>query len=119
MFHSTAIKGNLTHDAELRYTPSGKPITNVRIAHNTRVQDETGKWVDGKTTFIQLRVWGVTAEPVGELGTGTTIIATLAGGAPEARAWTDQEGNAQAGLVYTARDIAIVVKAPKKDQEEQ
>ena len=33
--------GNLTKDPELRYTPSGVPVTNLRLAVNRKFQYRT------------------------------------------------------------------------------
>lgn len=53
------IVGNLTGDPELKYTPSGKPVTDVRIASTPRVYDKaTNKWVDGDGLFLTCNIWG-------------------------------------------------------------
>lgn len=53
------IIGNLTGDPELKYTPSGKPVTDVRIASTPRVYDKaTNKWVDGDGLFLTCNIWG-------------------------------------------------------------
>lgn len=53
------IIGNLTGDPELKYTPSGKPVTDFRIASTPRVYDKAAnKWVDGDGLFLTCNVWG-------------------------------------------------------------
>jgi len=53
--------GNLTRDPELRYTPSGKAVTDVSIAINrVWVNDQGQKQED--TTFVDVTLWGRQAE---------------------------------------------------------
>jgi single-strand DNA-binding protein len=51
------LVGNLTKDPELRHTPSGTAVCNLRLAVNTRRKDETGQWVD-KPNYFDITVWG-------------------------------------------------------------
>ncbi len=51
------LVGNLTKDPELRHTPSGTAVCNLRLAVNTRRKDETGQWVD-KPNYFDVTVWG-------------------------------------------------------------
>ena len=51
------LVGNLTQDPELRHTPSGTAVCNLRLAVNTRRKDETGQWVD-KPNYFDITVWG-------------------------------------------------------------
>lgn len=39
------IAGNLTADPELRFTPQGKPCTDVQVAVNKRIKQPDGSWV--------------------------------------------------------------------------
>ena len=40
------IIGNLGADPELRYTPSGKAVTDLRVAVNNNQRSPDGKWVE-------------------------------------------------------------------------
>ncbi|BCX48339.1 single str and edDNA-binding protein [Haloferula helveola] len=53
--------GNLTRDPELRYTPKGTAVADLGLAVNRRVSDGNGNWSD-ETTFVDVTVWGSTAE---------------------------------------------------------
>ena len=48
------IVGNLTKDPELRYTPQGTAVTNLRIAANTPFKDKAGQL---QKDTLQLQVW--------------------------------------------------------------
>ena len=50
------IIGNLGADPELRYTPSGKAVTNLRVAVNDRSKGTDGEWVE-ETIWIGVEVW--------------------------------------------------------------
>lgn len=55
------LMGNLTRDPELRYTPKGTAVGDLSMAINRRVKDASGSWTD-ETTFVDVTVWGTTAE---------------------------------------------------------
>jgi len=54
------ITGNLTADPELRSTPNGTPVCNLRIACNTR-RKSGEEWVD-KPNYFNVTVWGAQGE---------------------------------------------------------
>lgn len=67
------LSGRLTHDPELRYTPTGRPVLSMQIASNRRylVGDE---WKDD-TLFIRVTVWGPSAERLGgKLTKGSAVV---------------------------------------------
>jgi len=53
--------GNLTKDPELRYTPSGTPVANLRLAVNSSFKDQSGQRKE-ETCFITVVVWSRQAE---------------------------------------------------------
>lgn len=55
------LMGNLTHDPEVRYTPKGTAVGDLRMAVNRRVPDGNGNWSD-EATYLDVTVWGNTAE---------------------------------------------------------
>jgi single-strand DNA-binding protein len=51
------IAGNLTADAQLRYTQQGKAVANLSVAVTPRRRHErTGEWEDGATSFYAVGV---------------------------------------------------------------
>ena len=72
-FNRVILVGNLTRDVELRYTPSGTAVTDIGLAVNDRVKRKD-EWVD-ETTFVDITLWGRTAEVAGEyLKKGSPIL---------------------------------------------
>lgn len=53
--------GNLTKDPELRYTPSGTPVANLRLAVNSTFKDQSGQRKE-ETCFVTVVVWSRQAE---------------------------------------------------------
>jgi len=59
------IIGNLGADPELRYTPSGKAVTNLRVAVNSNRKGPDGEWVE-ETLWLRVEVWDQAAERAAE-----------------------------------------------------
>ena len=84
------LVGNLTADPELRFTPSGLPVTSLRLAVTPRSRQEDGTWTDGETHFHTVNVWRDQAgNAVDSLTKGARLIVV---GRPKERSWTDQDG---------------------------
>jgi single-strand DNA-binding protein len=59
------LLGNLTRDPELRYLPSGMAVSDIGVAVNDRRKNANGEWVE-EATFVDVTLWGRTAEVAGE-----------------------------------------------------
>jgi len=55
------LVGNLGADPELKYTPSNRPLCNLRIATTDVFKDKSGQRQE-KTEWHRVTVWGDTAE---------------------------------------------------------
>lgn len=61
------IVGNLTADAELRFTPAGAAVSNFTVACTPRTFDRnSNEWKDGDTTFYACNAWREMAENCAE-----------------------------------------------------
>ena len=89
------IIGNLTRDAELRYTPSGSAVTRFSIAVNERYRDRSGSDQE-RTHYVDVNVWRDLAEATGELVKGDPVFVQ---GRLVNDSWTDRDGNRR----YTTR----------------
>jgi single-strand DNA-binding protein len=66
-FAKAMIIGNLGRDPEMRYTPSGRPVTEFSVAVSHRSRDaQTGAWADDGTDWYRVTVWGDRAERTAE-----------------------------------------------------
>lgn len=59
------LMGNVTRDPELRYISSGTAVTEIGLAINDRRKSASGEWIE-ETTFVDVTLWGRTAEIAGE-----------------------------------------------------
>src|SRR5215217_7238771 len=57
--------GNLTRDPEIKYTPKGTAVAEVGLAVNRVWSTEQGEKRE-ETTFVDVELWGRTAELAGE-----------------------------------------------------
>ena len=64
-FNRVILVGNVTRDPELRYISSGTAVTDIGLAVNDRRKNASGEWVE-ETTFVDVTLWGRTAEVAGE-----------------------------------------------------
>lgn len=64
-FNRVILIGNVTRDPELRYISSGMAVTEIGLAVNDRRKNASGEWIE-ETTFVDVTLWGRTAEVAGE-----------------------------------------------------
>ena len=82
------IMGRITREIELRYTPKGTAVADIGLAVNRRRKDESGQMID-ETTFVDVTLWGRTAEVVHQYsGKGQPIFVE---GRLETDTWEDKE----------------------------
>jgi single-strand DNA-binding protein len=72
------IAGNVCDDPTMRFTKSGHPVTNLRVASTSRRYDQrTGQWVDNPTLFLSVTCWRSLAENVSEsVHKGDPVVVT-------------------------------------------
>ncbi len=64
-FNKVLLMGNLTRDPEVRYTPSGMAVADLRLAVNRRYRTADGQEHD-ETCFVNVTVWAKQAENCGQ-----------------------------------------------------
>lgn len=64
-FNKVLLMGNLTRDPDLRYTPKGTAVAEIGLAVN-RVQTLDNGEKREETTFVDVTLWGRTAEIANE-----------------------------------------------------
>jgi single-strand DNA-binding protein len=74
MYQSITIVGNLGKDPEMRYTPSGTPVTSMNVATNRKYTGSDGQVVK-ETTWFRVSVFGKQAEACAQyLKKGSTVL---------------------------------------------
>ena len=74
MYQQIIIVGNLGKDPEMRYTPSGTPVTSMSIATNRKYTGSDGQVVK-ETTWFRVSVFGKSAETCAQyLKKGSAVL---------------------------------------------
>ncbi|HZM79616.1 MAG TPA: single-stranded DNA-binding protein [Candidatus Limnocylindrales bacterium] len=63
---TVTFEGNLVDDPQVRFTPSGKQITEITVLVNERRQNGDGEWVDAQPTRHVVRTFKTRTENIVE-----------------------------------------------------
>jgi single-strand DNA-binding protein len=105
VFNKVILIGNLTKDPELRYTPSGTPVTTLRIAVTSKFKqaDEFRE----ETLFIDVVVFGRQAETCSQyLSKGRPVLAE---GRLQERRW-ETDGQPRSKVEIVAQNVRFLGK---------
>lgn len=102
------IVGNLTRDAELRYTPNGAAVTRFSVAVNERFRGRGGDEQE-RTHYVDVNVWRELAEAAGELKRGDPVFVI---GRLVNDSWTDKEGNRRFTTRLEGQRVEFLTRGP-------
>jgi single-strand DNA-binding protein len=107
------IIGNLGADPEMRYTPSGRPVTQFNVAVNQSTKNQqTGEWVEA-TDWFRVSVWGDRAERAAEnLRKGNKVFVE---GRFKTREFEGRDGQKRTSLELTADSLVNLEKRNRED----
>ena len=105
MYQRTIVIGHLGRDPEMRYTPTGVPVTSFSIATTRRWTNASGEPQE-KTTWFRVTCWRKVAEQAAQYLQKGRLV--LVDGEIDANAWTDKEGNPRASLELTAFTVRFL-----------
>lgn len=111
--NKTLLCGNLGADAEIRYTGTGTPVANFRMATNEYYKNGEGERQQ-RTEWHRCVIWGKLAESVGPLLKKGKLI--LLEGMNKTRQWTDKDGHNRYTTEVVGRQIKLL---DKRDPEAQ
>lgn len=101
------LSGRLVQDPELRYTPSGRPVTRMRIASDRRFKDQSGEW-QTETLFVDVIAWRDLAERCADkLRKGSPVIVE---GYLRSRSWETESGQRRSVIEVVGRRIQFLEK---------
>jgi len=107
--------GNLTKDPELRYTPQGVAVVNLRMAVNRRFRNKNQELKE-ETCFITVVVWNKQAETCNQyLHKGS---ACFIDGRLQSRSWEDNTGGKRNVIEVRAERVQFLGKGPAKETME-
>ena len=97
--------GNLTKDPELRYTPNGTAVTNLRLAVNRKFKDRTGELKED-TCFVTVTAWDKQAEICNQyLQKGRSVFVE---GILQSRSWETNDGQKRSTIDVRAERIQFL-----------
>ncbi len=99
------VMGNMTREAELRYTPNGKAVASFGVAVNRAFTDASGEKRQ-EVDFFDIVAWGKLAEIIsqyGGKGQGVHIVGRL-----QNRSWEGTDGTKRNKTEIIANDISLV-----------
>jgi single-strand DNA-binding protein len=91
--------GRLGRDPEMRFTPSGRAVTNFTMATNEVWTDQSGERQE-RTEWHRIVTWGKLAENCAKLLSKGKLV--YVEGRLQTRSWDDKDGNKR----YTTEIIA-------------
>jgi len=103
MINKCILVGRLGADPEVRYTPDGNMVVNIRIATDENWKDKNGEKVQ-KTEWHKIVIFGKLAEIAGKFLLKGRLV--YIEGRIQTRKWTDKESIDH----YTTEIIALVLK---------
>jgi single-strand DNA-binding protein len=115
MYQSTTVIGHLGRDPEMRYLPSGNPVTSFSIATTRKWKNAEGQPQE-KTTWFRVSVFGKQAEDCNQyLAKGRLVLVE---GEIDVSAWTDKSTNEpRAALELRARTVRFLGGRGEKAEE--
>lgn len=99
------LMGNLTRDPELRYLPSGQPVTSFSIAMNRTFNSQTGEKKE-EVSYVRVVVWARMAEVCNEyLKKGSPVFVE---GRLQSRSWEGQDGSKRSTIEVVAQNVQFL-----------
>lgn len=122
-YHTIILVGNLGRDPEMRYTPSGQPVTNFSVAVNDNYVNNNGERIE-RTIWFRVSTWGKNAENCNQylkkgrkvLVEGRMVVDPATGGP---RIWTKQDGTSAASYEVSANTVRFLTSRGEAGAEEQ
>ena len=88
-FNKVILVGNLTRDPQVKYTTGGTAVTEIGLAVSRQWTDKQSNTRKEETTFVDITLWGRTAEIAGEyLSKGKQVLIE---GRLQLDTWDDRE----------------------------
>ena len=105
MINTVTIVGNLGQDPEIRYTPSGVPVSNFTVAVNEVYTNKDGEKVK-KVHWFKVTAFKRLAEIVGQYCAKGSRIGVR--GQLQYRLWQDDEGGNHSTVEIRARELELL-----------
>ena len=101
--------GRIAAAPEIRYTPSGKAVAEVRLAvQRDWKNDETG---ERDADFFDVQCWESLAETIGEWGAVGRLISVTC--RLQVNNWTNSDGQRRSRVVAVCNHLSLLDKKPE------
>ena len=108
MFNKMTVIGNVGSDPEMRYTPSGMPVTSFSVATNHRYNTRDGERRE-ETEWFRVVAWNRLAEVCNQYVTkGMRVFAE---GRLKSDTWTGQDGQTRFRNEIIANTVQFLDRA--------
>src|SRR3989442_9004133 len=109
-FNKVLLLGNLTRDPEVRYTPKGSAVCDLGVAVNRVYTTDSGEKRE-EATFVEVTLWGRTAEVAGEyLKKGRPIFVE---GRLQLDSWDDKQSGQKRSKLKVIGENMQMLGAPR------
>jgi single-strand DNA-binding protein len=114
-YNKVLLMGNLTKDPELRYTPSGTAVANLRLAVNRKYRTKDQELKE-EVCFITAVVWSKQAETCNQyLHKGSSVFVE---GRLQSRSWEDNAGAKRSVIEVRAERVQFMGAPSAKAQSQ-
>jgi len=104
-FNRVLLMGNLTKDPELRYTPQGTAVANLRLAVNRKFRNKNQELKE-EVCFITCVAWDKQAEVCNQyLHKGSSVFVE---GRLQSRSWEDNAGAKRSVIEVRAERVQFL-----------
>jgi len=104
-YNKVLLMGNLTKDPELRYTPQGTAVANLRLAVNRKYRTKDQELKE-EVCFITAVVWNKQAETCNQyLHKGSSVFVE---GRLQSRSWEDNTGAKRSVIEVRAERVQFM-----------
>jgi single-strand DNA-binding protein len=111
MINSVVLVGRLANDPELRYTPTGTPIANFRLAVDRGRKDESG---ESQTDWLNIVAFTKTAELVAQYLDKGALVGIE--GRIQSRTWEGNDGKRNYQVEIVANNVRFLESKAEADR---
>jgi len=120
MYQKVTIVGNLGNDPEMRYTPSGRPVTRLNVATNYVWSDAEGNR-QKETTWFRVSAWQRLAETCNQYLTKGSQVLVEGRLIPDGetggpKVWTGNDGVARSSYELRAQTVKFLTGRGEREE---
>lgn len=116
MLPQITIDGRLVADPELKFTPGGKAVLNMRVAASDSKKDDAGNWSTTEQIFINVTLWEAEAEAGAEHFAAKDRV--LISGRIFQREYEKSDGTKGYSLEVKFPTVAKIPATPRREQSQ-